>query len=290
MKTYVVAVGVVITVLAGFCGWASHVPRQLEGFARASAETAANRVVNAIPDEIHDRKLDNEVSTVRQEITDLQIQMNLSQRQVDQLRTDVDHLQERVERRKRLLIEAYPILKTATDHQQKTVTFANQEYSLSDFQKEVDELLSVQNHETRQVEIKRAALVRLQNSVEQSEISVSEMKRAVDQTEQEVAVLRYRREHADVESQTLDLISSSTAKRETVGAVMNDGITRLKGNVNQLEARNETRRGRMSLDQRPSSNAVSRQWDRLESLKMIHDEALPDADRQSAETLERPQD
>ena len=134
------------------------------------------------------------------------------------------------------------------------------------------------------------ALVRLQNSVEQSEISVSEMKRAVDQTEQEVAVLRYRREHADVESQTLDLISSSTAKRETVGAVMNDGITRLKGNVNQLEARNETRRGRMSLDQRPSSNAVSRQWDRLESLKMIHDEALPDADRQSAETPDRPQD
>ena len=277
MKKYVVAVGVVASLFAGFCGWASHVPGQIEGFARASAETAANRVANAIPDEIHDRKLDNEVSTVRQEIIDRQVQMNLSKRQIEQLGTEVVNLEGSVGRRKRLLVEAYPVLKAAIDGQQKTAKFANQEYSLVDFQKEIDDLLAMQDRETRQVEIKRVGLVRLKKSAEEAELALTEMKRALDQTEQEVAILRNRRDHADVESQTLDLVSSATAKRETVGAVMNGSVARLKGNVNQLEARNEARRGMVSLDQRPSLNAVGHQWNRLESLKVIHDEAQPDA-------------
>ncbi len=277
MKKYVVAVGVVASLFAGFCGWASHVPGQIEGFARASAETAANRVANAIPDEIHDRKLDNEVSTVRQEIIDRQVQMNLSKRQIEQLGTEVVNLEGSVGRRKRLLVEAYPVLKAAIDGQQKTAKFANQEYSLVDFQKEIDDLLAMQDRETRQVEIKRVGLVRLKKSAEEGELALTEMKRALDQTEQEVAVLRSRRDQAEVEASTLDLVSSATANRETVGTVMNDGLTRLKGNVNQLEARNEARRGMTSLDQRPSSSAIGRHFNRMESLKAIHDEALPDA-------------
>jgi len=277
MKKYVVAVGVVASLVAGFCGWVSRAPRQIEGYARASAEAAADRVANAIPDEIHDRKLDNEVTTVRQEIIDRQVQMNLSRRQIEQLEADVVNLEGSVERRKRLLVEAYPVLKAAVDGQQKTVKFANQEHALTSFQKEIDELLAMQDRETRQVEIKRVGLVRLKKSAEEGELALTEMKRALDSTEQEVAVLRSRRDQAEVEASTLDLVSSATANRETVGTVMNDGVTRLKGNVNQLEARNEARRGLTSLDQRPSSNSVARHFNRLESLKAIHDEALPDA-------------
>ena len=270
---YVVAVGVVASLVAGLCGWVSRMPRQIEGFARASAETAADRMANAIPDAIHDRKLDNEVSSVRQQIIDRQVQMNLSKRQIEQLETEVNGLEGSVERRKRLLVEAYPVLKAAIDGQQKSVKFANQDHALADFQKEIDDLLSMQDRETRQVEIKRVGLARLKKSAEEGELALGEMKRALEQTEQEVVVLRSRRDISEVESSTLDLVSSATANRETIGTEMNDGLARLKGKVNEVEARNEARRGMTSPDQRPTSNAIGRQWNRLESLKAIHDTA-----------------
>ena len=198
MKKYFVAVGVVASLVAGFCGWVNQMPRQIEGYVRASAETAVVRVANAIPDEIHDRKLDNDVSTVRQEIVDRRVQMNLSRRQIEQLETEVVNLEESVQGRKRLLVEAYPVLKAAIDGQQKTAKFADQEYSLVEFQKEIDDLLAMQDRETRQVEIKRVGLTRLKKSAEEGELALTEMKRALDQTEQEVAVLRSRRDQADL--------------------------------------------------------------------------------------------
>ena len=116
----------------------------------------------------------------------------------------------------------------------------------------------------------------MKKSAEEGELALNEMKRALDQTEQEVVVLRSRRDQAEVEASTLDLVSSATANRETVGTVMNDGLARLKGKVNEVEARNEARRGMTSPDQRPAFSAIGRQWNRLESLKAIHDTAHSD--------------
>ena len=277
MKKYMVAVGVVASLVAGACRWVSGLPREVDGYARATAETVADRVTDAIPVEIHDRKLDHEVSAVWQEIIDRQVQMNLSQRQIERLEQEVASLTTSVDQRKRLLVEAYPVLKSAIDGQQKTVKFANQEHSLSDFQKEVDDLLAMQDRETRQVEIKRVGLARLKKSAEEGQLALNEMKHALGHSEQEVAVLRSRRDQAEVESSTLDLVSSATAKRETIGSVMNDGLTKLKGNVDKLEARNEARRGVTSVGQRSSSSSIARSFNRLESLKAIHDDAQPDA-------------
>lgn len=58
---------------------------------------------------------------------------------------------------------------------------------------------------------------------------------------------------------------------------MGDVLTKLKGNVDKLEARNEARRGVTSLSQRPSSSSIARSFNRLESLKAIHHDAQPDA-------------
>ena len=288
MKMYLVVLGVVASLVAGVCRWASGVPHEVDGYARATAESVAERVADAIPVEIHDRKVDHEVSAVRQEIIDRQVQMNLSQRQIERLEQEVAGLTTSVERRKRLLVEAYPVLKSAIDGQQQTVKFANQEHSLADFQKEIDDLLAMQDRETRQVEIKRVGLARLKKSAEEGQLALNEMKSALDHSEQEVAVLRSRRDQAEVESSTLDLVSSATSKRETVGTVMNDGLTKLKGNVDKLEARNEARRGMTSVGQRPSSTSVGRSWNRLESLKAIHDDAKPDADTLLPTQVESP--
>ena len=89
MKMYLVVLGVVASLVAGVCRWASGVPHEVDGYARATAESVAERVADAIPVEIHDRKLDHEVSAVRQEIIDRQVQMNLSQRQIERLEQEV---------------------------------------------------------------------------------------------------------------------------------------------------------------------------------------------------------
>ena len=158
MKKYMVLVGVVASLVAGLCRWVSGLPHEVDGYARATAETFAEKVEASIPNDIKDNKLNYEASVYRQGIIDRQVQMNLSQRQIERLEQEVASLTTSVDQRKRLLVEAYPVLKAAVDGEQKKVTFANQEHSLADFQKEIDDLLAMQDGETRQVEIKRVGL------------------------------------------------------------------------------------------------------------------------------------
>ncbi len=56
-----VAVSVVASLVAGVARWASGLPHEVDGYARATAETVAEKVEAAIPDEIKDKKLDHEV-------------------------------------------------------------------------------------------------------------------------------------------------------------------------------------------------------------------------------------
>ena len=169
-------------------------------------------------DQIQDKKLDNEVSSARLVMTDRQIQMILFSRQIEKLATEVCQLEGSVDRRKRLLADAYPVLKAAIEGQQKTVIFANQGYALADFQTEVDDLLAMQDRETRQVEIKTAGLTRLKKSAEDGQADLSEMKRALDTTEQEVAVLRCRRNQANFEYGSLSRSAKLLRRGEKICA------------------------------------------------------------------------
>ena len=271
MKKYATVAGIILSLVLGGLKLIS---RKAEGYARATAETAAERVEDAIPAEIHDKKLDNEVRSVRLEMIDRQIQMNLTSRQIEQLAAEVSQLEGNVDRRRRLLAESYLVLKAAIDRQQKTVNFANQEYALADFQTELDDLLAMQDRETRQVEIKTAGLARLKQSAEAGQAALTEMKHALDTTDQEVELLRNRREMAGVEALTLDLVSSATAAQsESMGSAMNEGFARLKSAVERIECRNEARRGMSSPEQRPSSRGLERHMTRIEALKGIHDSA-----------------
>jgi hypothetical protein len=99
------------------------------------------------------------------------------------------------------------------------------------------------------------------------------MKNALEATEQEVAQLRTRRDQANVESLTLDLVSSATAQTDSIGALIQDGVARLKSGVDTLEARNDARRAVGGTEVRTASRGLGRQWSRMESLKAIHDEA-----------------
>lgn len=271
MRKIVVTVGVLGLGLVGLFAVAGRGTQEFKGFAKASADVAAEGVTESLPKEVHDRKIDQELKQSRLDLIERQVQMNLSGRKIDELKSEVTQLTGSTERRQRLLSEAYPILKAAIDSMQPTVKWANQEFALKDFQKELDDLLAMQDRETHQLQIKRAGLTQLQKSVEEGVRAMADMKRGLDDTEQQVAMWKTRREQAEVESQTLDLVSSATTNADTVTASLNKSVERLKDNVDKTEARNAARRNSASVTQRTTSNNVSRAFNRLESLKAIHD-------------------
>lgn len=284
MKKLALGIAVFVASTVGLFVIAGRGTGELSGYVQASADTAVEGATGSLPTEVHDRKLDHELKQVRQEMIDRHVQVNLSQRQVGKLEAEVARLEASTQRRERLLAEAYPVLKTATDGGLTLVSFASIEYPLAEFQREIDDLLSMQDREARQLEIKRTGLDHLRKSIDAGERALAEMCRALQNTEQEVAVLRSRREQAETESATLDLVSAATTDTESVARLMSDSVERLRGNVDQLEARNCARRDVATVRLQEGSSTVSRGFNRLESLKAIHDAVTPtdDADPSDA--------
>lgn len=265
--TAVVAVG-------GFAGLFLLAGRQLAeftGLVRASADVTVDRATDQLPKEVHDRKLDHDLAQVRQDVIDRQVQLSLSKNQLDQLRADVHDLTASTERRQRLLADAYPVLEVAVKENKEKVRFASQDFSLADFQREIDDLLSAQDREERQLAIKTKGLERLERGAKEGEQAVNEMRTALDNSEQEVAILRSRREQAEVEAKTLDMVAAVTSGNGETSASVGKSLEKLKGGVEELEARNEARRTHAPAEHRKAGNQLSKGWTRLESLKAIHD-------------------
>jgi phage shock protein A len=271
MRKVILSVCIAASLIAGLFVVAGRGTHEIGQFAIATAESAVDGVTESLPEEIHDRKVDNELKQVRLDLIDRQVQMNLSSQKIAELTADVSRLENSIERRQRLLAEAYPILKTAIDGGQVDVLWANETFQLPKFQTEIDDLLSMQDREQHQLEIKGDGLQRLQRSIQQGEQALAEMKRGLEETEQQVAVLRTRREQAEIESSTLDLVASATANQDTVAASLGRSVDRLKDNVAQTEARNLARRGMAPITERSNTNGVARSFNRLESLKAIHE-------------------
>ncbi len=127
----------------------------LTGYFRASAGETVSQLEDHIPEEVHDRKLANELTSVRKEVIERQVQLSQSKTQIAQLREDVSKLENNLAARKRLLSEAFPILQAAEEEQMQQVRFAKADYRLVDFQREIDELMASQESETKQLGIKR---------------------------------------------------------------------------------------------------------------------------------------
>jgi len=264
------ASGVALVLLIGLFVLAGRRLGELAGFARAGADHTVDALTEQLPPGVRDRKMDHDLELARQELLDRQVALNLSRGQIGQLRSDVEQLKASVARRQRLLAEAYPILKDAVDSQKAEVQFASTNFPMPDFQREVDELMSQQDRETRQLKIKEEGLARLEKSISEGERAAADMRVALETTEQEVAVLKSRREQAEVESTTLDMVSS-VASGNSPTASMTHGIDKLKHDVEKLEARNEARRHLAPVAERESANQLGRSWNRLEELKGYHD-------------------
>ena len=273
--------GVVGSVVIGAIGLyilAGRSPAELRGYVRASASKTIDDIKDQIPNEIHDRKLDNDLAQVRQEVIDRQVQLNLSKSSVASLKEQVLQLEGRTSRRERILAEAFPILESATNDNKAKVSFAGQEFAIDEFKKEIDNLLTEQDRESRQLEIKKNGLERIERGAREGEQAIAEMKSSLDNTEQEVLVIRSRRAQAEVESKTLDMVASVTEGSSSATSTVGGSLAHLKGGVEKLEARNDARRSNAPVTHRPS-NQLTKGFSRLESLKAIHDKLNADKDQ-----------
>ena len=245
---------------------------ELAGYFRASAGETVSNLEDQIPDEVHDRKLANELTSVRKEVIERQVQLSQSKTQIAQLREDVSKLEKTIAARKRLLTEAFPILQAAEQDQSQQVRFANADYKLVDFQREIDDLMASQESETKQLAIKQSGLTRLEKSEKEAESALVDMRHALDGAEHEVAVLKNRREQAEVESKTLDMVTAVSDGVHTTTEGVGRSLDRLRDNVTRKEAVNEAKRGMAPVSSRASTNQLARQWNRLEALRKYQEE------------------
>ena len=268
-----VVVGIVVVAGRSF--------RDVGGYVRAGAETTVDNLTGGLPREVRDKKLENDLGSVRTELVERRVKVNQSARQIEQLNQDVKVLAERIERDRRLLAEAYPALESATKGNLAKVRFASAEMPLADFQREVDDLLARRDNDTSELKVKREALSRLETRQKQAELALNESQRALETAEREVHLLKSRRDHAEVESRTIALVGaisdSLKAPRESIG----ESLGRLRDEVSQLESRNDAERS-MVPTSRSSGATITREFDRLQALRGIRDEVQ--AESAKAET------
>jgi len=287
MKSLMWGTAAFVMVLVGLFVVAGRGLGELQGYFHASADKTVDGLVATLPKEVVNRKLDHDLRQQRRDLIDQQAQLNLSRNQIADLRTEVTKLDANVTQRKRLLSEAYPILKSAIDGGLETVKFANTDFTLPNFQREVDELLTLQDRETRQLDIKQQGLARLERGAQEGIQALNDMRTALENSEMEVEVLKQRREQAEMESKTLDTVSAIASKRPDIDNSVSQGLNKIRGDVKQLEARNEARRALSPVNERPT-NQLTKQWNRLETLKAIHDDSAPAASSATAPTNTSP--
>ena len=198
---------------------------------RASADLTVDGLEAEIPQEVHDRRRQHELATLRQDLLDRQVQLTRSKSRVAEIQKEIDRLVASVERRQRLLGEATSVLEQATEQHLESVVFAQQSLSLAAFQQELDQLLAQQQHEERQLEIQRQGIVRLQQTQEQAEAAIQQLQHTLAQAEQEVELLVARRAQAEVERQTLDMALSVTQPRGTGEDSLVGSVARLREEV-----------------------------------------------------------
>lgn len=270
IRKALLGIGLLGVTVVGLFAASSHSVWDFTGYFRATADQTVETLTQQLPVEVRDRKMQNELRVARQELIDRQVALNLSRNQVQQLGQEIARLETSVAGREHLLAQAYPVLRRAIDRQETEIRFASTLFMLGDFQREIDELITQQDRETRQLEIKREGLARIETSLREGERAVAEMRQGLEGVEAEVAMLKTRREQAEVESSTLDLISSVTAQQHSTTASIAGDMARMQHEVQTMEARNEARRT-MTPSSEVQESQLTRAWNRLDTLKSYHE-------------------
>lgn len=244
----------------------------LKGYFRAGALTTVKSIENEIPDVVHDEKTETEIATAREQMVERLVQLSMSQNQQKNLEHEIKTLQSDIDDRSQVLASAYPVMQQAIDGNKTKVTFVTSNFSIQEFQQEIDDLLSTQERDENALRIKQAGYERLKKSVADGEEALSAMKNQIEEIGQEFDALKTRRDQARMEAETLDLVAGATFAGKSSSASVGKSIDRLEGQVEQLEARNSARRDVASVDQRAKTGKLTKSFNRLDALKKYADQ------------------
>ena len=164
------------------------------------------------------------------------------------------------------------------------IRFAERDFTIPLFQREIDDLLAMQKRETAQLTSKKNGREGLLRGVEEGQRAVRSMQQELENVETEIVLLRSRRDQAETVAQTLDIVSSATSNRESAASLFGENLTRLRTNVGKMEARNAARREVAPLTWRENAGVIASQYQRVESLKEIYESE--NAKSSSASSLE----
>jgi hypothetical protein len=241
-------------------------------YARAAAHQAFARLSGALPVEVRDKTLDQALRQARSDIIDWRVKLILSTRKLEQLRAERDKLASRVARDRQVLAEAYPVLAAAIRDGQSIVRFAGSVIPLSDFQREIDGLLSRRARDTEALAVTEQGLTRLEDQHKQAEQALVASERALERAEHEIAILKERRDHAAIVARTTELVAAISANLSGPHAEIAEGIDELREEVIASEARNEAMRAIASADLQPAGEMLSGEHARLGALQAIYDD------------------
>ncbi|MEL7336682.1 MAG: hypothetical protein AAFN70_10830, partial [Planctomycetota bacterium] len=202
------AVPVILVLLFVFAG---RPLADLAGYFRAGASTTVKGLESNVPNVVHDEKAQIEIASARNQMVDRQVQLNLSENQLKQLESEIVDLRDAIDQRSTILAAAYPVLQDATQGQRQNITFVSTNFTLPEFQREIDDLLSAQQRDENTLAIKQQGFERLKESVSSGQSALASMKAEISQIEQEFAILKSRRDQAEMESATLELVAGATS-------------------------------------------------------------------------------
>ena len=243
---------------------------EIRGYALAVADTTVDEMSDQIPNAIHDRKLDQDLSQLRQEVIEHNIQLSRLNAQIEQLSAEVRQHEASLARRGQLLAAAYPLLELASREDLSQVQFAGKSFPISNFECEIDELLGMQERESEQLACKQAGLEKLEHSSDEAEMAVWQLNQALDRAEHEIATLKSRREQAEIESRTLELIAAISTDYGVSEQSFARSLERLRDDVRAMEAANNVTRTVLPVSQYGVENELTRDWERLQALELIH--------------------
>jgi hypothetical protein len=114
MKTLAKSLAAVAILFAALPVVAGKSVHDLYDYSRAAVEETVECVTDGLPSEVRDKKLANDMASIRAELLERRVKLGLAMRQIERLRSEVAVLTDRTERDRRLLVEAYPLLEEAT--------------------------------------------------------------------------------------------------------------------------------------------------------------------------------
>jgi len=240
------------------------------GYAKATADTTVNQMEDHVPTAIRDMKLKNDIEQARSEIIDRRVKLNLASTEIRRMQEEIEQLAGSVSRRETILAEAYPALETAASDRLTEVSFAGTKWLPTELGVEIDKLLMEQDRDERQLDIRREALDRLLKSVEEGSAAIAQMESKLLEAENEFQALVVRRDQAENENELLDLVAAAGKRGNSAAAHIGTNLEDLRGDVEQLEARNEARRETVPVGEREQSR-LTQAYDRLERLKALHE-------------------